>query len=77
VFASQLTLYGVPAPTASTSADQVFSIESAIAGFTLPRAATRDPFATYNKYDMAALHALAPNVDWAAFFSGGGLVATS
>jgi putative endopeptidase len=65
-----LELSGEPAAQASAGAQAIMRIETALAKGSLDRVARRDPQQTYHKMTVAALQALAPDVDWPKFFSG-------
>ena len=55
--------------------DTLVAFEAEMAQSTLPRAARRDPLATYNPMTGAALKDLGPDFDWAAFLTAYGLPA--
>ncbi|GJG89277.1 metallopeptidase [Gemmatimonadetes bacterium T265] len=66
-------LAGEPAPAAAQDAARVLALETSLAGASLTRVAQRDPAATDHMTSAAALRALAPHLDWAAYFRDVGL----
>lgn len=73
------TMFGLigEAPSdAAQDAQDVMSIETALAGASLTRVQRRDPNATYNKMSLADLTGLMPNFDWAAYFDASGVSPT-
>jgi putative endopeptidase len=62
-------LLGEDAAHAQADADAVMRIETALAKASLTRVERRDPHNTYHKMTLAELHALAPEIDWPAFFA--------
>lgn len=71
--ARMLELSGWEAAAAQAGAAGVLRIETALAEVSLPRAALRNPYASYNKIPVADLAAKAPGLDWAAYFKTVGL----
>src|SRR6266480_4851553 len=69
------TLAGQPATAATRDAAQVLALETELAKASLTRVQRRDPAATDHPLPVAELRALAPAVDWAAYFRGIGLTA--
>ncbi|HTV81224.1 MAG TPA: M13 family metallopeptidase [Acidobacteriaceae bacterium] len=65
-----MKLAGDSEAQADTEAGQVLEIETALAKGSLPRAELRDPAKRYHMLTVAALQALEPNFDWAAYFAG-------
>ncbi len=65
-----LTLAG--ARRAAARARRIALLETAIAAIQWSKVQNRDPVATYNKTTPAALAALAPSIDWSAFFAAAG-----
>ncbi|NCI45346.1 M13 family metallopeptidase [Sediminibacterium soli] len=59
------SLVGQDAATAAASAETVLKIETALAKAQLSRIQMRDPNATYNKFSVADLSAVTPNMNWA------------
>ena len=57
-------LVGQDATTASTNATAVMNIETALAKAQMSRTEMRDPYKTYNKYEVSGLSATTPNIDW-------------
>ena len=62
-------LLGVPPATAKQEADTVMRIETGFAKASLTQVEQRDPYKIKNKMKVAELNTLAPNFDWAAYFS--------
>ena len=58
---------------ALTHADVIVDFEIEIAGFTLPPDQLRDPQATYNPVNLAALIDISP-LPWQTFFSAAGVI---
>src|SRR6266566_1802447 len=69
------TLAGQPATAAAGDAAQVIALETELAKASLTRVQRRDPAATDHPLPIAELRALAPAVDWTAYFRGIGLTA--
>ena len=57
-------LVGEDATTAKSSAASVLKIETALAKAQMSRVEMRDPYKTYNKFSLADLNKLTPNIDW-------------
>src|SRR6185369_12040531 len=55
---------------ASSAATRIVSLETRMAQEQWTRVQSRDPVKTYNPMDLPAYQELAPNFDWAAFFTG-------
>ncbi len=53
---------------AGTEADHIMAIENGLAKFEWTNVENRDPIRTYNAKTMEQLAALAPGIDWAAYF---------
>lgn len=70
--AGMLELLGDTPGDSYRSARRVVSLESQLARAARPRAAMRDPEATYNRVDRATLQRLAPILDWDGYFAAGG-----
>lgn len=70
--AGMLSLLGDAPGDALRSARRILSLESQLARAARPRAALRDPEATYHRMDRAALARLAPTLDWDGYFAAGG-----
>ncbi|MGA2903138.1 MAG: M13 family metallopeptidase [Candidatus Korobacteraceae bacterium] len=62
-------LIGDSPETARQEADTVMRIETAMANASLTRVERRDPYKVTHKMKAAELNRLAPNFDWAAYFS--------
>src|SRR5439155_989694 len=69
------TLAGQPATAAGRDAAQVLALETELAKASLTRVQRRDPAATDHPLPVAELRALAPAVDWAAYFRRIGVTA--
>jgi endothelin-converting enzyme/putative endopeptidase len=65
-------LLGDSPAKAQTEAQDIMRMETALAQASLTRVERRDPYKRKNKMKVADLEALAPNFDWASFFSGTG-----
>jgi putative endopeptidase len=65
-----MRLAGSTAADASTAADVVMRIETALAKAALDVVARRDPAAIYHKMTPAETQTLTPAFDWAAYFKG-------
>ncbi|MCW5891470.1 MAG: M13 family metallopeptidase [bacterium] len=70
--AGMLTLLGDAPGDAVRSARRILSLESQLARAARPRAALRDPEATYHRVDRATLAGLAPILDWDGYFAAAG-----
>lgn len=57
-------LMGQDSATASKNASAVFNLESALAKASMTRVEMRDPYKMYNKFDLAGLSKVTPNMDW-------------
>lgn len=66
-------LKGDDSVSAGKKAAAIFALESAMAKSSRTIEALRDPYANYNKMDMAHLRATAPDIDWQTVFTGIGL----
>ncbi|MBS1875551.1 MAG: M13 family metallopeptidase [Acidobacteria bacterium] len=64
---------GKDATGAAARAEVVLNIETALAKAALDRVSMRNPNNTYHKMTVAELAALAPAIDWPAFFKAAGL----
>jgi endothelin-converting enzyme/putative endopeptidase len=64
-----LRLSGLSSNRATAGAAAVLEIETDLAKASLDAVALRDPQILKNKRPVAALHALAPSFDWAAYFT--------
>ena len=63
-----LTLAGEPAAQAATDAATILRLETALAKASLSRVDRRDPHKTYHPMTAVELAALAPAIDWLAYF---------
>jgi predicted metalloendopeptidase len=68
-----LVLAGTPADQARRDAEGVMKLETALAESSLTRLQMRDPHLLYNKITVKELGLLAPQIDWAAYFTNCGL----
>ncbi len=64
---------GLPAEQARADADRVMRLETALAESSLSAVERRDPKRLYNRHTVRDLTALAPGVDWPAFFREAGV----
>ncbi|HEX4155686.1 MAG TPA: M13 family metallopeptidase [Acidobacteriaceae bacterium] len=64
-----LTLAGEPADKASSDADAIMRIETALAKASLTRVQRRNPHNIYHRMTVAQLSELAPSIDWPNFFA--------
>ncbi len=68
--AKMFALLGETPAQAAADAQTVMGMETTLAQNQKTRVEERDVAAGYNKTDLAGLEKMAPNFDWAAFFSG-------
>jgi endothelin-converting enzyme/putative endopeptidase len=71
--AKMFQLLGEPETQAQQSAQTVMRIETALAGASLTAVDRRDPYKVYHRKTPDELGALAPALDWKAFFKNTGL----
>lgn len=71
--AKMLELSGWDAAAAQAGAAGALRIETALAEVSLPRAALRNPYASYNKIAVADLATKVPGLDWPGYFKAVGL----
>ena len=69
-----LELLGDTPAAAQASAEAIMKLETALAQASVPRVKLRDPQARYHKMSVADLTALAPSLDWPAYFKEVGAV---
>jgi putative endopeptidase len=62
------SLLGFPPETATTSAQAVINIETALAKVSMDRVSLRNPNARYHKLPVSELSKLAPDFNWKAYF---------
>ena len=74
--AKVLYLSGEDVRAAGSDATRIMALETALAKASTRRVDLRDPAATDHPMTLAQLAALAPNVDWAAYFRDIGLTAS-
>ncbi len=60
-------------PDAAGAASRIVALETRLAENHWDRARNRDRNATYNRYSLEELHALAPGFDWTAFLAAAGV----
>jgi predicted metalloendopeptidase len=75
--ATTFTLLGDSRETAGAAAKSVLEFETALANVTMTNVQRRDPYARYNKVDMAGLAAMAPTVEWKKLFALFGIAETT
>ena len=61
-------LLGDTPESAAAAAKTVFDFESTLANSTMTNVQRRDPYARYNKMDLAGLSTLSPTIDWKSLF---------
>lgn len=66
-------LKGEDSVSAAAKAKAIFNLETAMAKASRTIEALRDPYANYNKMDVAGLSKTAPGIDWQRTFTGIGL----
>jgi putative endopeptidase len=66
-------LKGEDSVSAAAKAKTIFNLETAMAKASRTIEALRDPYANYNKMDVAGLSKTAPGIDWQRTFTGIGL----
>jgi len=66
--AAMLELAGWDSKSAAAASQTIMAMETGLAGASLDNVALRDPAATDHNTTFAQLEALAPHVDWAAYF---------
>ena len=67
---SMFGLMGEDAGNASRLAKAVFELEQKLAGASMTRVELRDPYKSYNKFNLAGISARTPGIDWKAMFNG-------
>jgi predicted metalloendopeptidase len=75
--ARMLTLLGTPLARAQDDAARVMRLETTLADSSMTLVAQRDPQAVYHRMTVRELQALAPAIDWPAYFAALGLPALS
>ena len=58
------TLMGEDAATAQKDAVAVYNLETALAGASMTRVETRDPYKLYNKFNLDGINKETPGMDW-------------
>jgi len=71
--ARTLSLLGATAATAQQDAQRVLRVETALAESSMTLVAQRDPNAIYHRMTVRELQALAPAIDWPAYFTAVGV----
>jgi putative endopeptidase len=67
--ARMFQLIGEDAATAQQHANDLLTLETAIASAQMPRVEMRDPYKTYNKFAVKDFSATTPNIDWTSLLS--------
>lgn len=62
-------LMGEDNATAQKDAADVYKLEETLAKASMTRVEMRDPYKLYNKFDIAGLNKLTPNIDWKNLFA--------
>ncbi|MEZ5015555.1 MAG: M13 family metallopeptidase [Flavipsychrobacter sp.] len=62
-------LMGMDAETAKSTAAEVYTLEEKLAEASMTRIERRDPYKTYNKYDLASFSKMTPGMDWNDIFT--------
>lgn len=62
------TLMGDDEATAKKKAEDIFKLETALAGASMTRVDMRDPYKLYNKFNVEGLNKLTPNINWNTTF---------
>jgi putative endopeptidase len=76
--ARTLKLIGESSTQATSDADKVMSLETALARVAMPRVAMRDPNAVYHKMSIAEFQRTTPHIDWHGYLAAvGGTRATT
>ncbi|HET9028942.1 MAG TPA: M13 family metallopeptidase, partial [Candidatus Aquilonibacter sp.] len=71
--AQMFTLLGESQAQAQQDAATVMMMETTLAKSQMSRVEERDPQKVYNKTDLAGLQKMAPEIDWASYFSASGV----
>lgn len=59
-----LTLMGEDSAAAKKDAADIYKLEEALAGASMTRVEMRDPYKLYNKYNVAGIDKVTPNIEW-------------
>lgn len=62
-------MMGMDVATAQATAAEVYALEEKLAGASMTRIERRDPYKTYNKYDLASFSKMTPGMDWNDIFA--------
>lgn len=65
-----LQLMGEDAATAKKDGEAIFNFESALAKASMTRVEMRDPYKTYNKYNLAGINKETPGLNWNQLLAG-------
>ncbi len=65
-----LMLMGENAATATTDAQNIFNLETALAQASLTRTESRDPYKLYNKFNIAGIDKVTPGLEWKSLLAG-------
>jgi putative endopeptidase len=65
-----LQLTGVDSVAAKKDGAEIFKLELALAGASMTRVESRDPYKLYNKFNLAGADALTPGIDWKTMLAG-------
>lgn len=63
------TLMGNDEATAKKNAADIYKLEESLAAASMTRVEMRDPYKLYNKYNLATLNKLTPNINWNTMFA--------
>ena len=63
------SLMGDDAAAAQKDAADEYALEEKLAGASMTRVESRDPYKVYNKYSVASLNAKTPGIDWKSVFT--------
>ena len=64
-----LSLMGEDDATAKKDAEDIFKLETALAGASMTRVEMRDPYKLYNKFNLDGITAQTPGIDWKVLFA--------
>ena len=65
-----LMLMGENEATATTDAQNIFNLETALAQASLTRTESRDPYKLYNKFNIAGIDKVTPGLEWKSLLAG-------
>ncbi len=75
--AKMFEFIGVAPEVAKLNADKIMALETKIAKVSRTRLELRDPQSNYNKMNIEQLQKIAPNINWALYFSTLGVTGTN